>query len=153
MILCRVQGKCIGGGVGIAAAADYTVGTAQAAVKLSELAVRYHLSQISAVERKTGKGGFCNCRYMQQPSNQQLGRGKGLYAEVFETINEADSHLADLANTLATSSPDAMQALKQVSWEGTEHWDTLLAERAAVSGRLVLTDFAKNAIHAFKSKK
>ncbi|MBL4594428.1 MAG: enoyl-CoA hydratase/isomerase family protein, partial [Flavobacteriales bacterium] len=79
-------------------------------------------------------------------------REKGLYAETFKDVDDMDEAITVLANKLSTSNPEAMSMLKKVFWEGTEHWDTLLAERAAMSGKLVLSDFTKNAINAFKSK-
>jgi methylglutaconyl-CoA hydratase len=42
--------------------------------------------------------------------------------------------------------------LKKIFWKGTEDWDKLLVERAAISGRLVLSDFTRNAINSFKKK-
>jgi len=63
-----------------------------------------------------------------------------------------DASVHALATRLAASNPDAMRELKAVFWQGTEHWDTLLTERAAISGRLVLSTFTRNAIEAFKGK-
>ena len=77
---------------------------------------------------------------------------KGLYAAVFQNAEEMDAAIAELAFNLSRSNPDAMRMLKKVFWEGTEHWDELLAERAAMSGELVLSDFTRNAINKFKSK-
>jgi len=79
-------------------------------------------------------------------------QSKGLYTEIFDTAEEMDEAIVSLANKLCKSNPEAMRLLKQVFWEGTEHWDTLLAERAAMSGQLVLSDFTKNAINSFKKK-
>jgi methylglutaconyl-CoA hydratase len=79
-------------------------------------------------------------------------REKGLYAEVFETASEMDDAIAELAFTLANSSPEAMTDLKRIFWEGCENWDELLSTRAGISGRLVLTDFTVNAINKFKAK-
>ncbi|MCC5923562.1 MAG: enoyl-CoA hydratase/isomerase family protein, partial [Crocinitomicaceae bacterium] len=70
----------------------------------------------------------------------------------FETIEEMDADIKIIAKKLATSNPEAMRMLKKVFWEGTEHWDELLAERAAMSGQLVLSEFTTNAINAFKNK-
>jgi methylglutaconyl-CoA hydratase len=67
-------------------------------------------------------------------------------------LDELDAAVQALATRLAQSSPEAMADLKRVLWQGTEHWGTLLPERAAISGRLVLSDFTKNAIQSFKQK-
>ena len=77
---------------------------------------------------------------------------KGLYADVFETIEEMDASINSLATKLANSNPEAMKHLKRVAWEGTENWDELLIERAKISGELVLSEFTINAINKFKAK-
>ena len=79
-------------------------------------------------------------------------RAKGLYADIFDTAEQMDAAIDTQADKLRKSNPEAMRLLKQVFWRGTEDWDTLLAERAAMSGELVLSDFTKNAIHSFKKK-
>lgn len=153
-IIARIQGKAVGGGVGIASAADYVFATESASVKLSELAVGIGPFVVGpAVERKVGTSAFMqlavNASVFQ---TAQWSREKGLYAEVFETIDEVDNAVNNLARTLATSNPEAMKSLKKVSWANTDHWDTLLEERAEISGKLVLSDFTINAINKFKAK-
>ncbi|HRP90033.1 MAG TPA: enoyl-CoA hydratase/isomerase family protein [Edaphocola sp.] len=153
-VIARVQGKAVGGGVGLAAAADYTFATEAASVKLSELAVGIGPFVVGpAVERKTGLAAFGDMSIDATGwKDAQWAFQKGLFASVSKDIAAMDEAIEKLANTLAASSPDAMKDLKAVLWEGTTHWDTLLTERAAISGRLILGDFAKNAISAFKSK-
>ncbi len=153
-VIARVQGKAVGGGVGIAAAADYTIATAAAAVKLSELAVGIGPFVVGpAVERKMGNAAFTQLAIdATQWRDARFAQQFGLYAEVYETVEEVDVAVQALCDRLKTSSPEAMADLKKVFWEGTEHWDTLLVERAAVSGKLVLSDFTRNAIQKFKSK-
>lgn len=153
-ILARVQGKAVGGGVGIAASADYAFAHESASVKLSELAVGIGPFVVGpAVERKVGKSAFCQLTINATAwQSAQWAKEKGLYAEVFPGLTELDRSLGDLARTLASSNPDAMRMLKKVMWEGTEHWDKLLLERAGMSGTLVLSDFTVNAIKAFKQK-
>lgn len=153
LVIARIQGRAVGGGVGLAAAADYTLATEAAAVKLSELTIGIGPFVISpAVERKTGTSAF-----MQMSVNAtefysaQWAVEKNLYAAVFETIEALDEAVAVLAGKLSTYNPEAMKLLKQVAWEGTENWDTLLAERAEMSGKLVLSDFTKQALGALKS--
>jgi methylglutaconyl-CoA hydratase len=153
-VIARVQGKAVGGGVGIAAAADYTIATAGAAIKLSELAVGIGPFVVGpAVERKMGNAAFTQLSIdATQWRSAQFAYQHGLYAAVYDTIEETDKAVTELCNTLKKSSPEAMADLKKVFWEGTEHWDTLLLERAAISGKLVLSDFTRNAIQQFKSK-
>ena len=152
-VIARVQGKAVGGGVGLACAADYTLATEAAAVKLSELAVGIGPFVVGpAVERKIGTSAFTQLAIDATTwQNAYWAKEKGLYADVFKSTEELDKAVEELAARLASSSPEAMQLLKQVSWEGTENWDTLLIERAGVSGRLVLSDFTRNAIAKFKA--
>ena len=154
LIIGRVQGKAVGGGVGVASAVDYCFATKFAAVKLSELAVGIGPFVVGpAVERKIGTAAMSQLAV--DATNWQSAdwaRQKGLYAEVFDDAASMDARITELAKTLAGSNPDAMAGLKQIFWEGTEHWDSLLESRAEMSGRLVLSDYAKNAIGAFKKK-
>lgn len=153
-VIARVQGKAVGGGVGLASAADYTLAVDSAAIKLSELAVGIGPFVVGpAVERKMGTSAFCQLTInAAEWHSAQYGKEKGLYAELFKTTEELDAAVAKLAGTLAKSSPDAMKQLKKIMWEGTENWDTLLIERALMSGTLVLSDFTKNFIAGFKAK-
>lgn len=153
LILGRVQGKAVGGGVGIAAATDYCLATRDAAIKLSELAVGIGPFVVGpAVERKIGTSAMSQLAIDARSwRSAQWAMEKGLYAGVYDTIPEMDAALASLAGQLSASNPEAMQALKRIFWEGTENWDELLLQRAAVSGRLALSDFTKSAIAAFKN--
>jgi methylglutaconyl-CoA hydratase len=153
-VIARVQGKAVGGGVGIASSADYTFATEAASVKLSELAVGIGPFVVGpAVERKVGTSAFCQLTInATEWQSAQWAKEKGLYAEVFATAADMDKGIEALATKLATSNPEAMSMLKKVMWEGTENWDTLLIERAGMSGKLVLSDFTVNAINKFKQK-
>jgi methylglutaconyl-CoA hydratase len=154
LIIGRVQGKAVGGGVGLASAFDYTVATKFAAVKLSELAVGIGPFVVGpAVERKIGLSAMSQLAInATEWQSAQWAKDKGLYTSIHDTAEEMDAEIEALVNKLKGSNPEAMRLLKQVFWEGTEHWDELLAERAAMSGKLVLSDFTKNAINAFKKK-
>ncbi|HXC03783.1 MAG TPA: enoyl-CoA hydratase/isomerase family protein [Bacteroidia bacterium] len=153
-VLVGVQGKAVGGGVGIACAGDYTIATEEASVKLSELAVGIGPFVVGpAVERKIGTSAFCQLTIdATEWETAQWAREKGMYMEVCSDIPEMEHALQTLAEKLALSNPEAMRMLKQVMWKGTEHWDTLLLERAEMSGTLVLSDFTRNAINKFKEK-
>lgn len=153
-IIARVQGKCVGGGVGIAAAADYAIATVAADIKLSELAVGIGPFVVGpAVERKIGTAAFSALAIdAAMWRNSEWAKRKGLFAEVHENIENMDESIERLANTLSHSNPEAMAEMKKMFWHGTEHWDELLKQRAAVSGKLVLSSFSKNAIEKFKAK-
>ncbi|TAD86354.1 MAG: enoyl-CoA hydratase/isomerase family protein [Bacteroidetes bacterium] len=140
LIIARIQGKCVGGGVGLAAAADYALATTQAAIKLSELAVGIGPFVVGpAVERQlaTHATHFQTAAWAHQ---------KGLFAELHSSTPNLDAAVLLLAEQLSASSPEAMAALKRVFWAGTEHWDTLLPQRAAISGRLILSPHAQAAL-------
>ena len=153
-IIARVQGKAVGGGVCIASSADYTFAVNSASIKLSELAVGIGPFVVGpAVERKVGTSAFCQLTInATEWQTAQWAKEKGLYADLFATINEMDTAIDILATKLAASNPEAMALLKKVMWQGTENWDTLLLERAGMSGTLVLSEFTKNAINSFKQK-
>lgn len=153
-IIGRVQGRAVGGGVGVASAVDYCFATQFADVKLSELAVGIGPFVVGpAVERKIGTSAMSQLAInATEWRSARWAEEKGLYAEVFEGVEEMDKRINELALRLSKSNPEAMRLLKQVFWQGTENWDTLLSERAAMSGELVLSDFTVNAINAFKKK-
>jgi methylglutaconyl-CoA hydratase len=153
-IIGRIQGKCVGGGVGLAAAVDYAIATNKSEVKLSELAVGIGPFVVGpAVERKIGIAAFSALSIdASMWRNAEWARRKGLFAEVHESIEGTDEAVYRLANSLAHSNPEAMAEMKKMFWKGTEHWDVLLKERAAISGKLVLSDFTKKAIAKFKAK-
>jgi len=154
LIIGRIQGKAVGGGVGIAAAVDYCFATKHAEVKLSELAVGIGPFVVGPViERKIGLSAMSQLAInATQWRTADWAKKIGLYAEVFETEGEMDIEIAKLASTLATSNPEAMTKLKSIFWEGTDHWYQLLLERAEISGTLVLSEFTINAINSFKNK-
>lgn len=151
-VLGRVQGKAVGGGVGLAAAVDHCFATRFASIKLSELAIGIGPFVVGpAVERKLGTSGFSQLTTDASSwKTADWAAQYGLYSEVFNSSDEMDDAINSLAKQLSSSSPEAMSELKKVLWSGTEDWDTLLKERAAISGRLVLSDFTSEAIQAFK---
>jgi len=153
-VIGRIHGKCVGGGVGIAAACDYAIATENSDVKLSELAVGIGPFVVGpAVERKIGASAFSALSIdATMWRNADWAKRKGLFAEMHDSIENMDESIRRLADTLAHSSPEAMAEMKKIFWKGTDHWDSLLIERAAISGKLVLSDFTKNAIQKFKSK-
>ena len=151
-IIGRIQGKTVGGGVGLASATDYCMASKFASIELSELNVGIGPFVVGpAVERKLGLTGmsqiaidansFYDAKWAQQ---------KGLYASVHESSQALDTAVQLFAENLCAYNPEAMAEMKKVMWAGTDHWDTLLADRAVISGRLVLSDFTKKTLKTFK---
>lgn len=154
IVVGRVQGKAVGGGVGIAAAVDYCFATKFADVKLSELAVGIGPFVVGpAIERKIGLSAMSQLALnATEWRSASWANKKGLYADVFDSTEEMDQAIQKLAEKLSSSNPEALTKLKEIFWEGTEHWDIILKDRAEISGTLVLSDFTKNAINQFKKK-
>ena len=154
LIICRVQGKAVGGGVGMACAGDYCFATKYASVKLSELAVGIGPFVVGpAVEKKSSVSAYSTLSINATTwFTASWAREKGIYSEVYDTNEEMDKEINKLAENLTNSNPEAMKKLKEAIWSNTNHWDELLEKRAEYSGQLVLSDFTKNAIARFKSK-
>lgn len=152
LIIGRVHGKAVGGGVGIAAAVDYCLASQYASIKLSELNVGIGPFVVGpAIERKMGIAAFSTLAIDASAFHTAgWAREFGLFADVLETTEALDEAVMSLANSLLGTNPEARQALKKMFWEGTEHWGTLLEERAAISGKLVLSTFTKEALKKFK---
>ncbi len=155
IIIARIQGKAVGGGVGLAAAADYCLATEAASIKLSELAIGIGPFVISpAVTRKIGLPAFSQLTIRATDfQTAQWAMEKGLYSEVYPDIATMDTALETLANKLASYHPEALTGLKQILWEDTDDWDELLNHRAAISGELVLSEFTQQALRGFLSGK
>lgn len=151
-IIGRVQGKTVGGGVGLAAACDYVHATVDAAIKLSEISIGIGPFVIApAVERKMGKAALAELTlYPTEWKNAYWAKEKGLFAKVYDSIAELDKELDIHLQKLAGYNPEALSQMKKVLWEGTEHWDKLLLERAEASGQLALSPNTKKALEKFK---
>lgn len=152
LIIGRIHGKVVGGGVGLAAACDYALATEGSAIKLSEFTIGIGPFVIApAVERKMGIAALAELTLAAHEwKNAYWAQEKGLYAKVLENVSDLDKELDILTSKLASYNPDALTAMKKVLWEGTENWDILLAERAKISGTLVLSDFTKKALAQFR---
>jgi methylglutaconyl-CoA hydratase len=154
LIIGSVQGKAVGGGVGLAAACDYVLATEAASIKLSELTIGIGPFVIApAVERKIGLAGFSELTLAATEwKNAYWAKEKGLFAKVFKTHEELTKETQNLAEKLASYNPQALAEIKKTLWKGTENWNNLLTERAAISGELVVSEFTKKAVLKFKSK-
>jgi len=152
LIIGRIQGKVVGGGVGLAAACDYCFATEQASIKLSEFTIGIGPFVIEpAVKRKIGLAALSELTLDATSwENAYWAKEKGLYAKVFETINEMDSEVEILANKLANYNNEALTEMKNILWKDTQNWDQLLEERAEISGKLVLSELTKKALQKFK---
>ncbi len=151
-IIGRIQGKTVGGGVGLASATDYCMATKFAAIKLSELNVGIGPFVVGpAVERKLGLSAMsqiaidANSFYSAEWAQQ-----KGLFTQVYDSVEQLDENVKTFAQQLCTYNAEAMKEMKTIFWKGTEDWDTLLSQRAEISGRLVLSDFTKNKLKEYK---
>lgn len=151
-IIGRVQGKTVGGGVGLASSMDYCMATKYASIKLSELNLGIGPFVVGpAVERKLGVSGMsqiaidANTFYSPDWALQ-----KGLFTQVFDSTEALDEAVQDFAKNLCAYNPEAVKEMKQMFWRGTEDWDELLKERAKISGRLVLSEFTKEKLKRFK---
>lgn len=151
-IIGRIQGKTVGGGVGLASAVDYCMATKFAAIKLSELNVGIGPFVVGpAVERKLGLSGMSQIAIDANSFYEaEWAKTKGLFMEVFEDIPALDEAVQIFAKNLCTYNPEAMLEMKKVFWTGTEDWDELLKQRAKISGRLVLSAFTKKKLESYK---
>jgi len=154
-IIGRIHGKLVGGGVGLAAACDYAIAVSAAEVKLSELTIGIGPFVVGpAVERKIGPSAFSQLAIDAHLwRNADWAKKKGLFAEVHDTVEGLDESVRRLATALAHANPGTMKEMKKMFWEGTDHWDALLQERAAISGRLILSPFSRKAIEDILAKK
>ncbi|HLV47410.1 MAG TPA: enoyl-CoA hydratase/isomerase family protein [Flavobacterium sp.] len=154
IIVGRVQGKAVGGGVGLVSACDYVFATESASVKLSELAIGIGPFVIEpAVSRKIGIPAMSEMTLEAETwKSAQWAKENKLFTQVFSSIAEMDEAVNAFCDRLSAYNPEALQEMKKAMWQGTEHWDELLIERAKISGRLVLSDFTRNALSKFKQK-
>ena len=152
LIVGRIQGKTVGGGVGLIAACDYAMATEAASIKLSELSIGIGPFVIApAIERKIGVAGLGELTLAAHEwKTAYWAKDKGLYARVFENIEDLDKEITIFTEKLASYNPQALLEMKRVLWKGTENWTTILMENAAISGELVLSDFTRNALSKFK---
>lgn len=152
VIIGRVQGKAVGGGVGLISACDYAFATESASIRLSELTIGIAPFVIApAVQRKIGTAGLAELSLSPTEwKTAYWAKEKGLYAKVFEGLSDLDKDLEFFASNLANYNPQALTEWKKILWENTEHWATLLPERAAITGKLALSEFTKNALAKFK---
>ena len=153
-VIGRVQGKAVGGGIGIAAAVDYCFATKHAAIKLSELAVGIGPFVVGpAIERKMGLSAMSQMGMNPDEFyDPKWAHQKGLFAKLYDDVSSMDKAVNELAQKLAAYNPEAMAEMKRVFWKGTENWDDLLAERAQISGNLVTSEFTKSFNQQFKKK-
>jgi methylglutaconyl-CoA hydratase len=151
IIVGRVQGKAVGGGVGIIATCDYVLATTESAIKLSELAIGIGPFVIEpAVSRKIGKTAMTEMTLAATDwKSAAWALEKGLYASL-HNADELDAAVENFAQNLSSYNPEALFEMKKIIWEGTEQWESILIERAAITGKLVLSDFARNALTQFK---
>lgn len=154
LIIGRIQGRCVGGGVGLAACTDYCIAYEKADIKLSEISIGFGPFVVGPViERKIGSSAFSQLAIdAAMWRNSEWAKRKGLFAEVHPSIEGMDESIFRLSQSLAHANPEAIAETKKMFWKGTEQWDTLLPERAAISGRFATSEYTKNAIRKFTDK-
>ena len=147
LIVGKVQGKAVGGGVGIIAACDYAIATTKADVKLSEFTIGIGPFVIEpAVSRKIGHTAMGELTLAgNEWKSATWAFEKGLFAKLVQP-EDLESELVKFTTQLASYNPDALAEMKKVLWQNTAHWTTLLYERAEISGKLVLSAFTKKAL-------
>ena len=151
IIVGRIHGKSVGGGVGIVAACDYAFGTIESSIKLSELEIGIGPFVIEpAVTRKIGKSAMTEMTLDTEWKTATWANQKGLFSKVFANQKTLDTEVIAFAKKLSSYNPEALSEIKKTFWEGTENWNVLLYERAEISGKLVLSDFSKKALNQFK---
>ena len=154
MIISRVHGKAVGGGIGIIAASDFSIAHRKASVRLTEISLGIGPFVVGpAVGRKLGKSAFTTLALdAQNWYDAEWALHNGLYNKVVDTPEELNSAVKEISNNLAAANPDALTQLKDILWQSTGHWGATLEQRAEISGRLVLSDVTKNFIKNFKEK-
>lgn len=151
IIIGRIHGKAVGGGVGIVAACDYTFATIESSLKLSELEIGIGPFIIEpAISRKIGKSAMTEMTLDTEWRTATWANQKGLFSKVFANQKTLDIEVNAFAKKLANYNPESLIEMKKVFWENTENWSSLLHERAEISGKLVLSDFSRNALNQFK---
>jgi methylglutaconyl-CoA hydratase len=153
LVIGRIQGRVVGGGLGLVAACDYSLAHKSASVRLSEYSLGIGPFVIApAVERKIGKSALAQMTIDTEWYDAEWAYQKGLFNKLFDELEILDNTLNELAYKISSLSPEASKELKLLFWEGTSDWDSLLIEKARISGRLVLGEYTKNFINRFKSK-
>lgn len=152
LIISRVQGKAVGGGVGIIAASDYVCAHLEASIKLSELNLGIGPFVIAPiVERKIGISALSSVSINASSwKDAKWAYQKGLYNDVFDSSEALDEAIDALSTRLANSNPDAMMELKKILWKDIDSLEELLRDRAALSGRLAQSSYTKEFIEKFK---
>lgn len=154
LIVGRVLGKAVGGGVGLIAACDYVFAAEKAAVRLSEVSINIGPFVIApAVERKVGISAFTELTL--NPGvffDVQWAKRHDLFHTVKADTEHVDQAIREFCERIITKNPEALSELKRTLWHGTKHWDELLDKQAAISGRLACSPETKALLNSLKSK-
>jgi len=152
MIICRIHGKAVGGGIGIIAASDFSVAMKGASIRLSELSLGIGPFVVGpAVGRKLGTSAFATLAIDAKTwYGSDWALANGLYNKLTDSVGELDKEVDRLAKSLAESNPNALRNMKDIMWQSTGHWSATLEQRAEISGELVLSDYTRNFINEFQ---
>lgn len=152
-VLARVQGRAAGGAIGLICASDYSIAVRSAQVKLSELQVGIGPFVVGVViERKLGLAPFQSLAVHADWHDAAWCERHGVYSAVVEDEAALDAAIDAHAKRLAASNPEAMREMKRIFWRGTDDWEALMGERAAMSGRMVLSAFTRDALARFRAR-
>ncbi len=153
IIVSRVHGKTVGGGIGLIAASDFCIALDSASIKLSELSLGIGPFVVGpAVGRKLGVSAFSTLALDAKTwFSAEWALNHGLYNKLTGSVEELDAEVSRLSADLAASNPEALQNMKEIFWQATGHWGATLEQRAEISGKLVLSDYTKETIEKFKA--
>lgn len=148
LIIARVQGKIVGGGVGLVSACDYSIAKKDASIRLSELTIGIGPFVISPfVIKKIGISSFASLSIDTEWRDAEWGKQNGLYSKIVNSNDELDLEVEKLAKQLSKVQMNSVQKLKSIFWTGTEDWEKLIDERSEISARLILSEIASGRLH------
>lgn len=152
-VLTRVHGRAAGGALGVIAASDYSIALRTASVKLSELQVGIGPFVVGVViERKLGLAPFQSLAVHADWHDADWCERHGLYSALVDDEAALDVAVEAHAKRLASSNPDAMAEMKRIFWHDIGDWEERMNERAAMSGRMVFSNFTHAALTKFRAR-
>jgi methylglutaconyl-CoA hydratase len=152
IIITQLNGKAIGGGVGLVAASDYVIASNQASIKLSEFKVGIGPFAIAPYLRnKMGMANFSHVTF--NPSlffDVQSLEVRSLINHIAST--DLDSQTIEKAKELLLYNFNALIEFKKLLWSNKEVLFTEALSNAKISANLVLEPIAQSFLNDFKSK-
>jgi methylglutaconyl-CoA hydratase len=154
-VIVRIQGKTVGGGLGIVAAGDLAIATEAAAFKLSELSIGIGPYVIApAIIRKTGIGFFQQMSFQPWRWFSAFDALKaGLLTHVTESEGRMDELIDEIVSAYGKYDAAAVAFLKNEVWHDTQDWEQLLEKQAEKSASLLLRESTKSLLSEIKNRK